>query len=46
MMKNLFQQIKAYALQGKDVYLVALLESEGSTPRNSGAYMLVGKDGY
>ena len=45
-MKNLFNAIKKQTLAGKACYLIALIECEGSTPRSSGAYMLVGADGY
>ncbi len=44
-MKNLFNAIKQQINSGKACYLVALIESEGSTPRSSGAYMLVGEQG-
>lgn len=44
-MKNLFQAIKKQQEAGKASYLVALIECEGSTPRSSGAYMLVGEQG-
>lgn len=45
-MKNLMEKLKAEIAQGNDCYLVALIESEGSTPRSSGAYMLVNKNGW
>lgn len=44
-MKNLFQAIKKEAAQNTACYLAALIESEGSAPRSSGAYMLVDADG-
>lgn len=44
-MKNLVEQIKIQATEKNACYLVALIESEGSTPRGSGAYMLVNKQG-
>lgn len=44
-MKNLFLTIKKQLELAQPCYLVALIESEGSTPRSSGAYMLVGSDG-
>ncbi len=43
-MKNLFNAIKKQ-LSIAPCYLVALLEVEGSTPRKSGTYMLVGQEG-
>lgn len=45
-MKDLMEKLKEQTLQGNDCYLVALIESEGSTPRSSGAYMLVNKKGW
>lgn len=44
-MKDLMQKIQAQALSSRPCYLIALIESEGSTPRTSGAYMLVGEKG-
>lgn len=44
-MKNFLQAIKKQVQKGNDCYLVALIESEGSTPRSSGAYMLVNGKG-
>lgn len=44
-MRSLFTKLKAQAATGAACYLVALIESEGSTPRSSGAYMLVGAEG-
>ena len=44
-MKDLMKKIQAQALDSQPCYLVALIESEGSTPRTSGAYMLVGEKG-
>lgn len=44
-MKNLFQAIKKAAKENKACYLAALIESEGSAPRSSGAYMLVDAGG-
>ncbi|MGM9519355.1 MAG: XdhC family protein [Phascolarctobacterium sp.] len=40
------EKLKEQAVQGNDCYLIALIESEGSTPRSSGAYMLVNKNGW
>ena len=45
-MKDLIEKLKDQVLQGNDCYLIALIESEGSTPRSSGAYMLVNKNGW
>ena len=45
-MKDLMVKLKEQAVQGNDCYLIALIESEGSTPRSSGAYMLVNKNGW
>lgn len=45
-MKDLMEKLKEQTLQGNDCYLVALIESEGSTPRSSGAYMLVNERGW
>lgn len=45
-MKDLMVKLKEQAVQGNDCYFVALIESEGSTPRSSGAYMLVNKNGW
>ena len=39
------KRIRSQALDSQPCYLVALIESEGSTPRTSGAYMLVGEKG-
>lgn len=44
-MKKLIEQIKLQTEQKQACYLVFLIESEGSAPRNSGAYMLVNKQG-
>ena len=44
-MKDLMKKIQAQVLDSQPCYLVALIESEGSTPRTSGAYMLVGAKG-
>ncbi len=44
-MKKLVEQIKIQATEKNACCLVALIESEGSTPRGSGAYMLVNKQG-
>lgn len=44
-MKKLIEQIKLQTKQKNACYLVFLIESEGSTPRSSGAYMLVNRDG-
>ena len=43
-MKNLMEKLREQTLHGNACYLVALIESEGSTPRSSGAYMLVNKE--
>ena len=45
-MKNLMEKLKNEVSNGNACYLVALIESEGSTPRSSGAYMLVNKNGW
>lgn len=45
-MKDLMVKLKEQAVRGNDCYLIALIESEGSTPRSSGAYMLVNKNGW
>ena len=45
-MKELMKKLKEEVVHGNDCYLVALIESEGSTPRSSGAYMLVNKEGW
>lgn len=45
-MKNLISKLKCEIINGNACYLVALIESEGSTPRSSGAYMLVNKNGW
>lgn len=45
-MKNLMEKLREQTLNGNACYLVALIESEGSTPRSSGAYMLVNKEGW
>ena len=45
-MKDLFLAIKKQLAKTQPCYLIALIESEGSTPRSRGAYMLVGADGY
>ena len=45
-MKELMKKLKEEVVHGNDCYLVALIESEGSTPRSSGAYMLVNKNGW
>lgn len=45
-MKDLMVKLKEQAVHGNDCYLIALIESEGSTPRSSGAYMLVNKNGW
>ena len=45
-MKDLFLAIQKQVAAGQPCYLIALIESEGSTPRSSGAYMLVGAEGY
>lgn len=45
-MKDLMEKLKNEVVKGNDCYLIALIESEGSTPRSSGAYMLVNKNGW
>ena len=45
-MKNLMEKLKEQISMGNACYLVALIESEGSTPRSSGAFMLVNKNGF
>ena len=45
-MKNLMEKLKEQVIMGNACYLVALIESEGSTPRSSGAFMLVNKNGF
>lgn len=45
-MKDLMCKLKEEVAQNNDCYLIALIESEGSTPRSSGAYMLVTKNGW
>ena len=45
-MKNLMEKLKDQISMGNACYLVALIESEGSTPRSSGAFMLVNKNGF
>lgn len=45
-MKELMKKLKEEVVHGNACYLVALIESEGSTPRSSGAYMLVNKNGW
>ena len=45
-MKYLMEKVKEQVLMGNACYLVALIESEGSTPRSSGAFMLVNKNGF
>ena len=45
-MKNLISKLKCEIINGNACSLVALIESEGSTPRSSGAYMLVNKNGW
>lgn len=45
-MKNLISKLKCEIINGNACYLVVLIESEGSTPRSSGAYMLVNKEGW
>ena len=45
-MKNLMEKLKEQVLMGNACYLVALIESEGSTPRSSGSFMLVNKNGF
>ena len=45
-MKYLMEKLKEQISMGNACYLVALIESEGSTPRSSGAFMLVNKNGF
>ena len=45
-MKYLMEKLKEQVIMGNACYLVALIESEGSTPRSSGAFMLVNKNGF
>ena len=45
-MKNLMEKLKEQVIMGNACYLVALIESEGSTPRSSSAFMLVNKNGF
>ena len=45
-MKNLMEKLKEQVSMGNACYLVALIESEGSAPRSSGAFMLVNKNGF
>lgn len=45
-MKNLMEKLKEQVVMGNACYLVALIEREGSTPRSSGAFMLVNKNGF
>ena len=45
-MKNLMEKLKEQVSMGNACYIVALIESEGSTPRRSGAFMLVNKNGF
>lgn len=45
-MKDLMEKLKNEVSNGNACYLVALIESEGSTPRSSGAYMLVNERGW
>ncbi len=44
-MKQLFQTMAEQLRQGNDVVLVSVVASSGSTPRGSGAKMLINKDG-
>jgi xanthine dehydrogenase accessory factor len=44
-MKELFLTIKDLLLHGETLVLVIVINSFGSTPRKSGAHMLVGKNG-
>lgn len=44
-MKDLFRTLKQYMQNGKDLVMVTVLASSGSTPRGAGARMLVGKEG-
>lgn len=44
-MKKLFAKIKSKAALNKACYLTVLIASEGSTPREGGAYMLVDGEG-
>lgn len=44
-MKKLFETLKTVLLQGQDAVLVTVVASSGSTPRGSGAHMLVTRSG-
>ncbi len=45
-MREIMRRLREQALAGEDCFLIALIETEGSTPRDSGAYMLVNRQGY
>ena len=45
MMKELLKQMRNLLEKGKDLVLVTVLASSGSTPRGAGAHMLVGQEG-
>lgn len=44
-MKELFERLRQCMLNGEDTVLITIIASSGSTPRGSGARMLVGKNG-
>lgn len=44
-MRNMFKLMKENLVAGEDLVLVTVIASSGSTPRGSGARMLVGKKG-
>ncbi len=45
-MRNLFQKLRALIARGKNAVLVTIVASSGSTPRGSGARMLIGENGH
>ena len=44
-MKKLFNAMYDQIQQGNDIVLVSVVASSGSTPRGTGAKMLINKDG-
>lgn len=44
-MRKLFKEMKNQILNGNDIVLVSVVASSGSTPRGTGAKMLINKDG-
>lgn len=44
-MKSIFEKIRSELLCGKDAVLVTIIDENGSSPRGSGARMLVGAEG-